>query len=81
MLPHLFGVLAYLIGKDWLCQARFFKMRGVFQAQIIPINGINMMPCACAFRCKNPGVWPGFGGWGWIRTTEVVDGRFTVCSL
>ncbi len=22
-----------------------------------------------------------FGGQGWIRTTEVVDGRFTVCSL
>ncbi len=22
-----------------------------------------------------------FGGRGWIRTTEVVDGRFTVCSL
>ncbi len=21
------------------------------------------------------------GGWGWIRTTEVCDGRFTVCSL
>ena len=21
------------------------------------------------------------GGQGWIRTTEVVDGRFTVCSL
>ena len=22
-----------------------------------------------------------FGGQGWIRTTEVCDGRFTVCSL
>ena len=22
-----------------------------------------------------------FGGEGWIRTTEVVDNRFTVCSL
>ena len=21
------------------------------------------------------------GGWGWIRTIEVCDGRFTVCSL
>ena len=21
------------------------------------------------------------GGWGWIRTTEVVDNRFTVCPL
>ncbi len=23
----------------------------------------------------------GYGGRRWIRTTEVVDGRFTVCSL
>ena len=25
--------------------------------------------------------FPHFGGQGWIRTTEVCDGRFTVCSL
>ena len=33
----------------------------------------NKNPNAFAFRF--------FGGQGWIRTTEVVDGRFTVCSL
>lgn len=27
----------------------------------------------------NP-VFSGFGGSGWIRTTEVVDNRFTVCK-
>ena len=40
-------------------------------------------------KIKNPNPLPigikfGFlqcGGRGWIRTTEVVDGRFTVCSL
>ena len=40
-------------------------------------------------KTKNPNPLPigikfGFlhcGGRGWIRTTEVVDGRFTVCSL
>ncbi len=40
-------------------------------------------------QTKNPNVSPEmtkfglfvFGGQGWIRTTEVVDGRFTVCSL
>ena len=40
-------------------------------------------------KAKNPNPLPigikfGFlhcGGRGWIRTTEVYDGRFTVCSL
>ena len=29
----------------------------------------------------HPHVTPIFGGRGWIRTTEVTDDRFTVCSL
>ncbi len=34
--------------------------------------------------CKNPAKsynFTGFGGGGWIRTTEVTDNRFTVCPL
>ena len=34
-------------------------------------------PCASA----NSAIPAKFGGWGWIRTIEVCDGRFTVCSL
>ena len=30
---------------------------------------------------NHPIGWCCGGGRGWIRTTEVVDGRFTVCSL
>ena len=34
-------------------------------------------PCASA----NSAIPAKIGGWGWIRTIEVCDGRFTVCSL
>ena len=34
-------------------------------------------PCASA----NSAIPAKVGGWGWIRTIEVCDGRFTVCSL
>ncbi len=32
-------------------------------------------------KASPPAERQGNGGWGWIRTIEVCDGRFTVCSL
>ena len=34
-----------------------------------------------AFKTALFSGFKGFGGRGWIRTTEVIDDRFTVCSL
>ena len=59
------------------------------ETEVTPAFLLQLQKLISLIKTKNPNPLPigikfGFlqcGGRGWIRTTEVVDGRFTVCSL
>ena len=59
------------------------------ETEVPPAFLLQLQKLISLIKTKNPNPLPigikfGFlhcGGRGWIRTTEVVDGRFTVCSL
>ena len=59
------------------------------ETEVPPAFLLQLQKLISLIKIKNPNPLPigikfGFlhcGGRGWIRTTEVVDGRFTVCSL
>ena len=68
-----------------LCVFRAFLTK--YRQKGVAKTILSSTPFCLSKRNPNPspiGIRSGFlhrGGRGWIRTTEVVDGRFTVCSL